>query len=41
MQVEDNVVTAIDCYKQAILINTVHYPAIFNLATCYDRLDKL
>jgi tetratricopeptide (TPR) repeat protein len=40
-QREDNIVTAIDCYKQAILINPCHYPSIYNLAICYERQNKL
>jgi len=31
---------AIDCYKQALLLNQNHFPSMFNVATCYQRQKK-
>lgn len=39
-QADGKIHGSIDCYKQAILINEKHFPAYFNLATCYENLNK-
>jgi len=32
--------TALNCYKQAIKIDPAHYPSMFNLACCYEKLGR-
>lgn len=39
-QYQDNLTGAVDCYKQALVINQDHYPSAFNLAICYERISK-
>ena len=41
MSAHNQLSTAIQCYKQTLLLNQNHYVAMHNLAVCYERLDKL
>ena len=41
MTAHNQVATAIQCYKQTLLLNEEHYVAMYNLAVCYERRDKL
>jgi tetratricopeptide (TPR) repeat protein len=33
-------ITAIDCYKQAVIFNEKNFPSMYNLAICFERLGK-
>lgn len=37
---KDKMQTAIDCYKEALVINQQHYPSMFNLACCYQKSGR-
>ena len=36
----NNLSTAIQCYKQCLLLNEEHYVAMFNIAAVYERFNK-
>lgn len=38
---EGNLSTAIQCYKQALILNKAHFMATFNLAVLYYKTFKL
>ena len=40
MTAHNQLSTAIQCYKQTLLLNDEHYVAMYNLAVCYERRDK-
>ena len=41
MTAHNQLSTAIQCYKQTLLLNQDHYVAMHNLAVCYERMDKI
>ena len=40
MTANNQLPTAIQCYKQTLLLNENHYVAMYNLAVCYERRNK-
>ena len=40
MYASNQLSTAMQCYKQALMLNSNHYVAMHNLGACYERLGK-
>ena len=40
MMAHSQISTAIQCYKQTLLLNENHYVAMHNIAVCYEQLEK-